>query len=265
MFKKFSAYLVGLIFFFPIFFLVSSAIKPTRDIFAIPPKIFFFSLDLNNFQNVFSQINFFPSIIDSFIIAIGSASWTLFITIYSSYHLSRNNFKFKNLFIISIISTRMMPLVSISIPIYFVLSRLNLLDTYMGLILVHSCINLPLAVLLMKSFYDDIPREIDENAFLDGASKFVILHKLILPLSLGGLSVTFILSFIFSWTEFICAVMLSQMKIKTLPVYASLYKTLPSWDAMSVIISISLVPLFVLLLFIQKYIVRGLTLGSVKE
>ena len=265
MFKKFSAYLVGLIFFFPIFFLVSSAIKPTKDIFAIPPKIFFFSLDLNNFQNVFSQINFFPSIIDSFIIAIGSASWTLLITIYSSYHLSRNNFKFKNLFIISIISSRMMPLVSISIPIYFVLSRLNLLDTYMGLILVHSCINLPLAVLLMKSFYDDIPREIDENAFLDGASKFVILHKLILPLSLGGLSVTFILSFIFSWTEFICAVMLSQMKIKTLPVYASLYKTLPSWDAMSVIISISLVPLFVLLLFIQKYIVRGLTLGSVKE
>lgn len=158
-----------------------------------------------------------------------------------------------------------MPLVSISIPIYFVLSRLNLLDTYLGLILVHSCINLPLAVLLMKSFYDDIPKQIDENAFIDGAGKFYILHKLILPLSLGGLSVTFILSFIFSWTEFICAVMLSQMEIKTLPVYASLYKTLPSWDTMSVIISISLMPLFILLLFIQKYIVRGLTLGSVKE
>lgn len=158
-----------------------------------------------------------------------------------------------------------MPLVSISIPIYFVLSRLNLLDTYLGLILVHSCINLPLAVLLMKSFYDDIPKQIDENAFIDGAGKFFILHKLILPLSLGGLSVTFILSFIFSWTEFICAVMLSQMEIKTLPVYASLYKTLPSWDTMSVIISISLMPLFILLLFIQKYIVRGLTLGSVKE
>jgi len=159
----------------------------------------------------------------------------------------------------------MMPLVSISIPIYFVLSRLNLLDSYLGLILVHSCINLPLAVLLMKSFYDDIPKQIDENAFIDGAGKFFILHKLILPLSLGGLSVTFILSFIFSWTEFICAVMLSQMEIKTLPVYASLYKTLPSWDTMSVIISISLMPLFILLLFIQKYIVRGLTLGSVKE
>ena len=265
MFKKISAYLIGLIFFFPIFFLISSAIKPTKDIFAIPPKILFFSIDLKNFQNAFSQINFFPSIIDSFIIAFGSASWTLVIATYSGYYLSRNNFKFKNLFIILIISTRMMPLVSISIPIYFVLSRLNLLDTYLGLILVHSCINLPLAVLLMKSFYDDIPKQIDENAFIDGAGKFFILHKLILPLSLGGLSVTFILSFIFSWTEFICAVMLSQMEIKTLPVYASLYKTLPSWDTMSVIISISLMPLFILLLFIQKYIVRGLTLGSVKE
>ena len=215
MFKKISAYLIGLIFFFPIFFLISSAIKPTKDIFAIPPKILFFSIDLKNFQNAFSQIDFFPSIIDSFIIAFGSASWTLVIATYSGYYLSRNNFKFKNLFIVTIISTRMMPLVSISIPIYFFLSRLNLLDTYLGLILVHSCINLPLAVLLMKSFYDDIPKQIDENAFIDGAGKFFILHKLILPLSLGGLSVTFILSFIFSWTEFICAVMLSQMEIKT--------------------------------------------------
>ena len=265
MFKKISAYLIGLIFFFPIFFLISSAIKPTKDIFAIPPKILFFSIDLKNFQNAFSQIDFFPSIIDSFIIAFGSASWTLVIATYSGYYLSRNNFKFKNLFIISIISTRMMPLVSISIPIYFVLSRLNLLDTYLGLILVHSCINLPLAVLLMKSFYDDIPKEIDENAFIDGAKKFHILHKLILPLTIGGVSATFILSFIFSWTEFICAVMLTQMEIKTLPVYASLYKTLPNWGSMSVIISFSLIPLFMLFLLIQKYIVRGLTLGSVRE
>ena len=127
--------------------------------------------------NQFSKINFIPSIIDSFIIAIGSASWTLFIAIYSGYYLSRNNFKFKNLFIISIISARMMPLISISIPIYFVFSKLNLLDNYFGLILVHSFINLPLAVLLMKSFYDDIPKEIDENAFIDGAKKFHILHN----------------------------------------------------------------------------------------
>ena len=251
MFRKISAYLVGLIFFFPLFFLISSAIKPTKDIFAIPPKIFFFSIDFN-FLNIFSKINFIPSIIDSFIIAIGSASWTLLIAIYSGYFLSRNNFKFKNLFIISIISARMMPLISISIPIYFVFSKLNLLDNYFGLILVHSFINLPLAVLLMKSFYDDIPKEIDENAFIDGAKKFHILHKLILPLTIGGVSATFILSFI-------------QMEIKTLPVYASLYKTLPNWGSMSVIISFSLIPLFMLFLLIQKYIVRGLTLGSVRE
>jgi multiple sugar transport system permease protein len=117
----------------------------------------------------------------------------------------------------------------------------------------------------MKSFYDDIPKEIDENAFIDGAKKFHILHKLILPLTIGGVSATFILSFIFSWTEFICAVMLTQMEIKTLPVYASLYKTLPNWSSMSVIISFSLIPLFMLFLLIQKYIVRGLTLGSVRE
>ena len=264
MFKKISAYLVGLIFFFPLFFLISSAVKPTKDIFAIPPKIFFFSIDFN-FLKIFSQINFIPNIVDSFIIAIGSAGWTLFIAIYSGYYLSRNNFKFKNLFIISIISARMMPLISISLPIYFVFSKLNLLDDYFGLILVHSFINLPLAVLLMKSFYDDIPKEIDENAFIDGAKKLLILHKLILPLTIGGLSATFILSFIFSWTEFICAVMLTQMEIKTLPVYASLYKTLPNWGSMSVIISFSLIPLFMLFLLIQKYIVRGLTLGSVRE
>jgi len=159
----------------------------------------------------------------------------------------------------------MLPLVSIAIPIYFVFSKLNLLDSILGIILVHTFINLPLAVLLIKSFIDEIPKEIDDSAILDGASRLFLLHKLILPLCISGIAVTFILSFIFSWTEFICSLVLGQMDVKTIPVQASIFKTAPSWDLMSALVVSSILPLFLLILTIQRYLVRGLTLGSIKE
>ena len=159
----------------------------------------------------------------------------------------------------------MMPLVAIAIPIYFVYAILNLIDTYTGIILIHTFINLPLAVLLLKSFFDEIPKQIDENALIDGASRINIIHKIVIPSTVNGLVVTFILSFIFSWTEFICALMIGQMNIKTIPVQASILKTIPSWDYMAAFTTVSVIPVFLLILLIKNYFVRGLTLGSIKE
>jgi multiple sugar transport system permease protein len=159
----------------------------------------------------------------------------------------------------------MIPLMAIAIPIYFVYGKLNLIDTYTGIILIHTFINLPLAVLLLKSFFDEIPKQIDESALIDGASRIKIIHKIIIPSTTNGLTVTFILSFIFSWTEFICALMIGQMNIKTIPVQASILKTIPSWDYMAAFTTVSIIPIFVLILLIKNHFVRGLTLGSIKE
>jgi len=263
--RKTLAYLIGLIFFFPIFFLFSSSVKPLRDILNVPPKLFGLNFKFSNFEALFKSTYFTSSFLDSLIISIGSGSLTVIIALYSGYCLSRFHFKLKNFFILFILSSRMLPLVSIAIPIYFVFSKLNLLDSILGIILVHTFINLPLAVLLIKSFIDEIPKEIDDSAILDGASRLFLLHKLILPLCISGIAVTFILSFIFSWTEFICSLVLGQMDVKTIPVQASIFKTAPSWDLMSALVVSSILPLFLLILTIQRYLVRGLTLGSVKE
>ena len=277
MIRKILSYVILLIFIFPIFFLITSSFKNNIDLFALPPKLFFFNIDFSAYERVFGFSNFFkfdPSyselfltsrIIDSLIIGLGSSSLTLIIGIYAGYYISRVNFKFKKYLIISILSARMMPLVSIAIPIYFVYERINLLDTYIGIILVHTFINLPLAVLLLKSFFDEVPKQIDENAYIDGASKIKILHRLIIPCAKSGMAVTFILSLIFSWTEFICALMIGQMNIKTIPVQASILKTIPSWDIMAAFTTISIIPVFILILMVRKYFVRGLTLGTVKE
>ena len=215
MIRKILAFSIALIFIFPIFFLITSSFKNNIDLFSLPPKLFLFDIDFSAYERVFGfskLLKFDPSygelyltsrILDSLIVGIGSSSLTLIIGIYAGYYISRANFKYKNFLIISILSARMMPLISIAIPLYFVYEKINLLDTYVGLILIHTFINLPLAVLLLKSFFDEVPKQIDENAFIDGASKIKILHKLIIPCAKGGIAVTFILSIIFSWTEFI--------------------------------------------------------------
>ena len=282
MLRRIFSFLILIIFFFPIFFLITSSFKSNKDIFSIPPKLLFFEIDFSVYDRVFGIYDLFnlnnsffevltnplfltSRIIDSFIIAIGSSSITLIIAIYVGYCLSRINFKYRNLIIFSIISSRMMPLISIAIPIYFVYEKINLLDTYIGIIFVHAFINLPLAILLLKSFIDEVPKQIDENAILDGANRIEILHKIILPDVIGGISVTFILSFIFSWTEFICALMIGQMNVKTVPVQASILKTIPSWEYMAAFTTISIIPIFILILLVKNHVVRGITLGTIKE
>ncbi len=271
MIRKFFSLLVVIVFIFPIYYLVTSSFKSDADIFALPPKLFFFDIDLSVYEKVFGfsgvlDSNFFTSrIFDSFLISFGSSSLTVIISIYAAYCFSRISFNYKKFFILGILSARMMPLVSIAIPVYFVYEKINLLDTYTGIILVHTFINLPLAVLLLKSFFDEIPKQIDENAYIDGASRFKIIHKVILPSTKGGLAVTFILSFIFSWTEFICALMIGQMNIKTIPVQASILKTIPTWDVMAAFTTVSIVPVFIMILLVKNHLVRGLTLGSIKE
>ena len=173
MIRKILAFSIALIFIFPIFFLITSSFKNNIDLFSLPPKLFLFDIDFSAYARVFGfskLLKFDPSygelyltsrILDSLIVGIGSSSLTLIIGIYAGYYISRANFKYKNFLIMSILSARMMPLISIAIPLYFVYEKINLLDTYVGLILIHTFINLPLAVLLLKSFFDEVPKQID--------------------------------------------------------------------------------------------------------
>lgn len=285
--RRLLRYLVALavtaLFAFPIYYWITVAFKPDRDIFAVPPKIFGFEPTLQSFEKVFGISlgfdrglevlpgggNFYmlPRLWDSIVVAVGSTALTVVVATLAAYALSRLRFRGQHHFVFWILSTRMMPPVAVAIPMFFIYKGAGLLDTYLGIILVHALMNMPLAVLLLKSFFDDIPAEIDEAALIDGASRFLIFRRVVFPMALGGVAATAVLCFIFSWTEFLFVLTLTQTAIKTVPVVSSTFVTSTgtAWGNMAALGTAAMIPAFVFILMVQKNLVRGLTLGSLKQ
>ncbi len=272
---------VGL-FMFPLYYWMTVAFKNGRDIFHIPPKVVDFSPTMANFQEVFGVSfglprdqtlagggDFFmaPHLWSSIVIAVFSTVLAVTIATFASYALSRIFFRGRHHFVNWVLSTRMMPPVAIAIPMFFIYKDLSLLDTYLGVILIHALMNLPLAVLMLKSFFDDIPTEIDESALIDGASRWKIFRRIIFPMAKGGVAATAVLCFVFSWTEFLFVLTLTQTGLKTVPVVSSTFVTSvgTAWGNMAALGTAAMVPAFIFILLVQKQLVRGLTLGSLKQ
>ena len=278
-----AAYFVVALFVFPIYHWVTVAFKAPKEIFNKPPKVWSFTPTAMHFEEVFGISlgfgepdtvipgggNFYmtPRLVDSIVIALFSTLLAVLIATLAAYALSRISFRGRHQFVAWVLSTRMMPPVAVVIPMFFIYRDIGLMDTYSGIILIHALMNLPLAVLLMKSFFDDIPIEIDESATIDGASRWRIFRKLILPMAKGGIAATAVLCFIFSWTEFIFVLTLTQTSLKTVPVVSSTFVTSTgtAWGNMAALGVAAIVPAFIFILLVQKNLVRGLTLGSLKQ
>jgi multiple sugar transport system permease protein len=158
-----------------------------------------------------------------------------------------------------------MPPVVAAFPLFVVYRKLGWVDTYHGLILVHAAMNVPLAVLLMLSFFNEIPRDLDDAAMVDGATRFGAFRNS-LTLVRGGLVATAVLAFIFSWNEFLLSLVLTTGRVRTVPVASSTFTTAfqTEWGYLAALGITSMVPIFVFILIVQQHLVRGLTLGAVK-
>ena len=280
--RTLAGWMIVGIFFFPIYFWTSVAFRSAKDIFNWPPKIFEFEPNLRNFEQVFGislslgpQVvnpgggNFYmaPRLLDSIIVATFSTLLAIVVATVAAYCLSRMPFRGRHNFVNWVLSTRMMPPVAVAIPMFFIFKQFTLLDTYTGIILVHALMNLPLAVLLMKSFFDDIPAEIDESALIDGASRWTIFRRIVLPMAKGGIAASAVLCFIFSWTEFLFVLTLTQTSLKTVPVVSSTFVTSigTAWGNMAALGAVAIIPAFIVVLLVQRHLVRGLTMGSLKQ
>ncbi len=229
---------VGL-FMFPLFWWALTSIKPTSAIFNKDEVVFFdfvptainyavtlFGKSRSDFATAAgdtfgvggaSSYDSRQTIVDSTIVAVGSTALTILIGVAAAYALSRLTFRGRQTFLNWVLSQRFMPPVAIIVPIVFMFHFLGLRDTRSGLILIDTLMNLPIAVLLMKSFIDDVPREVDESAMIDGATRLQIFLKVVLPLVKSGVATTAVLCFIFSWTEYLMSLYLTN-SIRTLPV-----------------------------------------------
>ena len=282
------AVFVVAIFMFPIYWWALASIKPTSALFDKDQIVFFdFTPTSVNYQvtllgrsraeiaidsgNTFgvggaSSYDARQTIVDSIIVAIGSTGLTIFLSILAAYALSRLSFRGRQSYLNWILSQRFMPPIAIIVPVVFMFRFAGLVDTRLGLVLVDTLMNLPIAVLLLKSFFDDVPRDVDEAAMIDGATRFQTFWKVVLPMVKGGVAAAAVLCFIFSWTEFLLSLFLTN-SIRTLPVKIQGYVTSTGseWGFISALGTSAIIPGFIFILLVQKQLVRGLTLGTLKE
>ena len=212
------------------------------------------------------------SIADSVIIAVGATTITMIVAVLAAYALSRMQFKGRESFLSWVLGQRFMPPIAILIPLVTLYKAAGLRDTdnyymgYLGLTLIYALMNLPIALLLMKSFFDDIPKDIDEAAMIDGATRVQTFRRIVLPMAKGGIAASAVLCFIFSWTEFLLSLFLTT-DIRTVPVKIQTFVTSTGneWGFIAALGTAAAIPSFIFILLVQRHLVRGLTLGSLKE
>jgi multiple sugar transport system permease protein len=259
------AVVVFAVILFPPVVLFLTSIKTELDALSFPPK-WIFKPTLENYTEIFEFSPFTGYLLNSLIVASFNTGVVLVLGSLAAYSLARFRFKGADSIAFWILSIRMMPPVAAIIPLYIVMKNLRLLDTPWSLVIIYLTFNLPFAVWMMKSFFQEIPREIEENALVDGCSVFGAFRTIALPLAAPGLAATGILTFIFSWNEFLFALILTGSKAVTLPVGITGYikETGINWGYMTAGGALALIPVIVFTILVQKHLVKGLTMGALK-
>jgi len=260
-------FLAGLFAALPIIWVVSTSIKPRQEIFSYPPKLIPQSPTLENFVYVLRGTPLPQYFLNSLIVALSTTFLVLLLASLAAYGFSRHTFKGKYAILMVIIGTQMIPGVTNIIPLYLIMNKLHLLNTYLALILIYAAINVPFSIWLLKGFFDSIPFSLDESALIDGCSRLKAFWKVILPLSLPGLSAVAIFTFIASWNEFVLAlVLISSQARQTLPLgiymFSNTYQV--SYHSISAACLIAVIPIVALFVILQDFFVSGLTKGAVK-
>ncbi|MBI4737007.1 MAG: carbohydrate ABC transporter permease [candidate division NC10 bacterium] len=249
-------------FLFPLAWMFLSSLKTQVQNTAFPP-VWVFPPTLNNYREVFVKNPFFTFTWNSLVVAAGSTGLALVLGLPGSYAIAR----FKRTGIaLAILTARMAPGIGYLIPWFILFTKMKMIDTYTALILTHLIVALPLVLWVMIGFFEDVPGELIEAARIDGCSNFSAFLRVALPLVKPGIVATAILSFIFSWNNFLFSLIIAGFKTRTLPiaVYNFLSYEEINWGGLTAAATIITLPVLVLSLFIQKHIVRGLTFGALK-
>lgn len=237
------------------------------------PTIFINSFYAQNYIKPLSDPVFQRYLINSLIIATSNAVIVTILAVLATYALSRWRLAGSDSIFFWTITQRMAPPAAFILPLFllftgvFKIGNWTLFDTRIGLILLYCVFNLPFAVWLMKGIMDGVPPELDEAAFVDGATRWTVLSRIIVPLVAPGMAITFILSWIFAWNEYLYAANLTSVDARTITTGLAEFVSVTgtNWGEMAAVSMVSILPALIFLIFVQRYIVTGLTFGAVKE
>lgn len=291
--------LYALITIVPLLWIVLTGFKTPHDSISYPPKVLF-TPSLEGYCNLFTTrsrqtpeylaqlppptdtcdkvarnanmvvagaSNYIPRFINSLIIAFGSTVLSVGIGVMAAYAFSRFKVPFKDDLLFFILSTRMMPPIAVAIPLYLMYRELGLSDTRLGMILLYSAVNVSLAVWLLKGFIDEIPREYEEAAMVDGYTRLQAFRKVVLPQATTGIVATAIFCLIFAWNEYAFAVLLTSGTAQTAPPFIPIIigEGGQDWPAVAAGTTLFLIPILVFTILLRKHLLRGITFGAVRK
>lgn len=258
-------FLMIFIWAFPVFWVVLTSFKGRTEIFTLPPTIFFIPT-IEHYIEALMTHDILSGVVNSFIVACGVTFITLVISVPAGYAFSRIQFPFRDRLSFFALIAQMAPPIGLIIPCFFLLSRVRMLDTYTGLIAIHMTLTVPFSIWLMITYFQDLPRSLEEAAIMDGVSHFNMFRKVALPNVWGGVGVTAIFAFIESWNEFLYAVVLTGSRTKTAPVaiFGFLAAEESRWGPFTATGVLIMAPVILVALLAQRQIVRGMTMGATK-
>ena len=261
-------YLVALmlvvVFVFPVYWLFIISFKTPDEIFAFPPVWYPNSIQFANYAVLFKDGDA-ATVGNSLILASVSTFFAMILGTIAAYSLVRFKTGGENL-AVWIISQRMMPPVAIVFPLFLLYVWMGWVDTYFGLILLYTAFSLPYVIWMMRGYIEDIPLELEESALVDGCTRWEVLWKVVLPMARSGLFATAVFTFIFAWNDFLFALVLTRTEVTTYTVQVTHYFGGQSnfWAKIAAMSVLGTIPVFFTVAVMQRYLVRGISMGAVK-
>jgi multiple sugar transport system permease protein len=268
------ACLIALLYFAPVFWMILAAFKSRVDIMAQPPK-FFFSPTFDNYWAIFHHLSadgsqifstgFERNIFNSVFIAAVSVSLALALGALAAYGFSRLRVPGRDYYMFYVLALRMMPPLTLIVPLYLLFRLSGLGGSYVGIILVYTAFNLPFSIWMLRSFLDELNTQIEEAAWLDGCSHFTIFLKICLPQISAGIAATAMIAFVFTWNDFLFSLLLTGQDTRTVPV--AMVRVVGAdvgvdWGVFAAIGTIYLAPILVVVFVLQRHLLRGATFGT---
>ena len=292
--------IITTVYLIPIYWVITTSFKPFTSVTAIPPKVLF-KPEITSYVKLFTKrslvrskdelqerrktakwyeskvlalgqtitgISPFPArLFNSFFVAILSTIAAVSLGTLTAYGFSRFKFKGEGDWLFFILSTRMLPPVVVTIPLFLMYRFIGLNDTRFGLILLYTCFNLSFATWVMKGFIDEIPLEYEEAAMVDGYTRFEAFRKIVIPQAATGIAATMVFCFIFAWNEYVFALIMTTRKAQTAPPFipSQLGIGLIDWGVIAAGASIFLIPVVVFTFLLRKHLLRGVTFGAIRK
>ena len=259
-----AAVVALIVFLFPLYWLFGMSLKTAEEIFAYPPVWWPSAVRFENYLVLFRDGDA-KTIGNSLVIATVSTVLAMFFGTLCAYSIARFRTGGDN-FAMWVLSNRMLPPIVIVFPVFLLYVKLGLVDTYLGLIILYTAFNLPYVIWMMRGYIQDIPLELEESALVDGCTRWGVFRKVVLPMARSGIFATAVFTFVFAWNEFLFALVLTRSEVTTFPVQVTHYLGAQSnfYSKIAAMSVLGTLPIFVAVAMLQRFLVRGISLGAVK-